>query len=294
MLDYATRTTPESILWDDWHVVAERTTLTHVGRLQTILFDWPLVVTLDAGVVRVTYSDGTAVASREKYGYVWACLGTPNREIVDFVEASESDRHVATVGALGIRVSGLRLVENFIDVAHFPFVHTGYLGAEPDTEVAPFTIKVSDDEIWIASGTCTQPMASVDAPGAAQIDYIFRVLRPYTVVLYKTNTHQSARQDILAMMVQPVSPERCVAHVLALCLNDEAARDICSFQRLITGQDKPILENQRPRRLPLDPRSELPVRADAPGTAYRRWLSDRGVTFGALPIVRATAGVGAA
>jgi phenylpropionate dioxygenase-like ring-hydroxylating dioxygenase large terminal subunit len=55
------------------------------------------------------------------------------------------------------------------------------------------------------------------------------------------------------------------------------------FQRLITGQDKAILENQMPRRLPLDPRAELPVRADLGGTAYRRWLRERDVRYGAIP-----------
>jgi phenylpropionate dioxygenase-like ring-hydroxylating dioxygenase large terminal subunit len=238
----------------------------------------------------VAYADGSgAVASTLKYGYVWASLGAADRELVDFAEAAETDRHVVTVGSLGIRTSGLRLVENFIDVAHFPFVHTGYLGAEPDTEVAPYTIRVSDDEVWVASGTCNQPMASVGAESTAEIAYVFRVLRPFSVVLYKTNSHQRSRQDLIALMVQPVSEERCIAHVLALCLNDESARDIRSFQRLITGQDRPILENQRPRRLPLDPRSELPVRADAAGTAYRRWLTARGVRYGAIPAARAVA-----
>jgi phenylpropionate dioxygenase-like ring-hydroxylating dioxygenase large terminal subunit len=284
---------PESVLWDDWHVVAEITTLEQFGRMTSTLFERELLITREDKAVHVAYADGSGrIASTLKYGYVWASLGAGDRELVDFPEAAETDRHVLTVGSLGIRTSGLRLVENFIDVAHFPFVHTGYLGAEPDTEVQPYTIRVSADEVWVESGSCTQPMASAAAPGAAQIGYVFRVLRPYTVVLYKTNTHAPTRQDLLLLMVQPVSQERCIAHVLALVLNFEDARDIRSFQRLITGQDKPILENQRPSRLPLDPRSELPVRADAAGTAYRRWLVERGVSYGAIPPIRAVAFVG--
>jgi len=34
------------------------------------------------------------------------------------------------------------------------------------------------------------------------------------------------------------------------------------FQQTIFAQDKPILENQYPKRLPLDPRAETPIRAD--------------------------------
>ncbi|MDE0456748.1 MAG: hypothetical protein OXI15_05600 [Chromatiales bacterium] len=51
--------------------------------------------------------------------------------------------------------------------------------------------------------------------------------------------------------------------------------------QLIFSQDKPILENQLPKCLPLDPRAEIPARSDASSLAYRRWLTARGVTYGA-------------
>ena len=53
--------------------------------------------------------------------------------------------------------------------------------------------------------------------------------------------------------------------------------------QLIFSQDKPILENQLPKRLPLDPRAEIPVRSDASSLACRRWLTAQGVTCGAIP-----------
>jgi len=55
------------------------------------------------------------------------------------------------------------------------------------------------------------------------------------------------------------------------------------FMQLIFAQDKPILENQMPKRLPLDPRAETPIRADASSVYYRRWLRERSVTYGAIP-----------
>lgn len=41
-----------------------------------------------------------------------------------------------------------------------------------------------------------------------------------------------------------------------------------------------ILENQVPRKLPLDPRWELPTRADASSIAYRRWLKANELQWG--------------
>ena len=48
-------------------------------------------------------------------------------------------------------------------------------------------------------------------------------------------------------------------------------------------QSWPILENQLPKRLPLDTRAETPIRADAVSVYYRRWLRDHAVTYGAIP-----------
>ena len=55
-----------------------------------------------------------------------------------------------------------------------------------------------------------------------------------------------------------------------------------NIQQTIFGQDKPILENQRPKRMPLRPGAETPTRCDATSVAYRRWLLAKGVSYGAI------------
>ena len=52
------------------------------------------------------------------------------------------------------------------------------------------------------------------------------------------------------------------------------------FQQLIFLQDRIILENQRPVLLPMEARAEIPTRADATSIAYRRWLKEKGITYG--------------
>ena len=44
-----------------------------------------------------------------------------------------------------------------------------------------------------------------------------------------------------------------------------------------------LYKNQNPKRLPLDPRAETPIRSDQASITYRRWLSDLGVTYGMIP-----------
>ena len=53
-----------------------------------------------------------------------------------------------------------------------------------------------------------------------------------------------------------------------------------AWQDSIFAQDKPVVQSQRPKCLPLDPHAELSMRPDKTVVAYRRGLRDLGMTFG--------------
>ena len=279
--------TPDSMLVDDWHAVVGLEFLAARGSFRTRLLGVAIEVR-SAGpedVRAVRCDNGAALPARIRYGYVFTSLGEPARDIVDFPESREADRLRVSGSSLGVHASGLRVVENFLDVAHFPFVHTNYLGVEPYTEVEPYNVTVTgDNEIRVTECRFFQPHSSPSAEGGRMIEYEYQVCRPYTVCLRKANPIEPARSDFIALLLQPVTEERCVAHpYLAYLPHDLDAVTLRSFQQLIFGQDRPILENQVPRRLPLDPRAEIPVRSDASSLAYRRWLTAQGVTYGAIP-----------
>ena len=50
----------------------------------------------------------------------------------------------------------------------------------------------------------------------------------------------------------------------------------------VQKQHVDFLENQFPKKLPLDSRAETPIRADKSAIAYRRWLSQKGLTYGVI------------
>jgi len=56
------------------------------------------------------------------------------------------------------------------------------------------------------------------------------------------------------------------------------------FEDMITWQDVPIVESQRPELLLLDLQAELHLRSDRTAIrtaiAYRKWLRELGLTFG--------------
>ena len=65
-------------------------------------------------------------------------------------EFKEDGRRLVVCGALTVRASALRIVENFLDMAHFPYVHTGILGEELITAVNDYKIEIREpeDEVW--------------------------------------------------------------------------------------------------------------------------------------------------
>lgn len=276
----------DPILWHDWHPVAARCTLDPARAHHTMLLEQALVVAIDAlGTITVGRADGEPVHQDERYGLVWVCLGTPTRGVLAIPEADEADRPAVVVGAVGVRTAGPRVIENFLDLGHLGYVHAGYLGDDPHTRVLPYRVAALPEGGIIAT-ECSmyQPQASPAATEGFDVAYIYKVERALTVCLYKSNPLYRDRFDVIYLFVQPVTEEISVAHPLLLCLPDGTTpQALRAFQQIIFMQDKPILENQRPARLPLAEGADMPIAADKSSVAYRRWLTAIGLTYGVIP-----------
>jgi phenylpropionate dioxygenase-like ring-hydroxylating dioxygenase large terminal subunit len=116
------------------------------------------------------------------------------------------------------------------------------------------------------------------------VDFNYYVPRPDVIYLRKTNPVHQDKRDVVALFVQMTSEEHCVAHMLCAYLPDGLeVRGMREFGQIIFAQDKTILENEIPKRLPLRETSEISARADAASVAYRRWLSASGIRYGVIP-----------
>jgi phenylpropionate dioxygenase-like ring-hydroxylating dioxygenase large terminal subunit len=269
---------------DQWYVLDALTDIPAAPRSNRLLgVDLTTRREADGSLVVCTADQGTPLPARERYGYLWTTLGEPDRDLPPIPEADEPDRRHVVCGAVAVRSSGLRIVENFLDMAHFPFVHTDILGAEPHTEVRHYITEIRRDvdEVWATDCAFFQPQAALSAKDGIVTQYMYRVATPFATLLYKTCPNAADRWDVICLFVQPLDPDRCRAHP-AMFLIDEASAlaDLIQFQQMIFLQDRIILENQRPRLLPLEPRAEIPTRADASSVVYRRWLKEKGVVYG--------------
>lgn len=267
---------------DQWYVL---------GALQDFR-DGTTIARLLGERLTVTRCDGVAIevsagerklSVRTDYGHLWTTLGNPARPIFDLPEASEPDRRPVHCGAVRVRASGLRLVENFLDLAHFPYVHTGILGTEEKPEVAKYEVEQRRDvdELWATKCEFFQPRAAASSDEGQISRYMYRVVSPFNVMLYKTPPTAPDRWDVIALFVQPVEEALSIAHPYMLLIDDTSTdAELIGFQQMIFLQDKIVLENQRPLLVPLQPGRETPTRADLSSVLYRRWLKEKQLRYG--------------
>ncbi|HLQ85357.1 MAG TPA: hypothetical protein VK110_04320 [Salinisphaeraceae bacterium] len=276
----------ESVIWDEWYPVAIADDLQPGRTCKTQLLGHGIEYGCDSeGKLTAWHAGKPEQQCRTQTRYLthWVSLGDPQEPFFEVPEDAEPDRRIVGSGSMSVHVSGLRAIENFLDMAHFPFVHDGYLGAEPYTDVEPYTVTTeANGDLYARDCRFFQPRGAASAEdGGGDMEYVYRVVRPFVAFLYKTNPVYPDRMDAIGLFVQPVSEEHCIAHTVLFYLdNDTEDHGLRLFQQTIFGQDLMILSNEIPRTLPLNPGFEMPVRADAMSMAYRRWLSDRGVNYG--------------
>ena len=269
---------------DAWYPVGLLSGLVADGR-ETLLMNEPITVFgSDQDAPKVVTHSGRSLPTVQRFGHLWTSLGTPPKDLFTIPEADHPERVLVDVGVVRVKCSPLRAVENFLDIAHFPFVHTDILGAESHPEVNDYQVEIRDevDEVWATKVEFYQPQAAKSAGGGITTHYMYRVPAPTTSILYKTCPPRPGEWDVIALFVQPLTEELCdVWPWMALFDDSSSLTELIHFQQLIFLQDRSILENQIPKRLPLDPGRETPTRADLTSVAYRRWLKRHNYTYGA-------------
>ncbi|GER84232.1 MAG: aromatic ring-hydroxylating dioxygenase subunit alpha [Thermogemmatispora sp.] len=212
-----------------------------------------------------------------RYDWVWVTLGEPQHEVPAFPEWDDASFRKVHTGPYSIETSGPRAIENFLDVAHFPYVHAGLLGDPAHAAINDYTVETGEDGITARDITVWQPNPDGSGQGA-EVTYTYRVLRPLTAYFVKTS---QGPRFAMFFTVTPVSERRCIAwQYVALNYGEQSEEEIRRFEDMVMQQDVRVIESQRPELLPLDLQAELHLRSDRTAIAYRRWLRRLGVTFG--------------
>ncbi len=235
-------------------------------------------------------------AARERYGLVWVCAGEPAGDVLPFPEYDDAQLRKVICGPYDVASSGPRIMENFLDMAHFGLVHTGILGDAQHTEVRDYRVQPFDDGSGFggANGSgvlatqcfAWQPQTNSLSHGGSDVEYTYRVVRPLTAILTKLPQAQQEFREAISLHIQPIAEEFSRVWIILAMTNFKQSDDeLRAFQDHIFLQDKPIVENQVPLRLPIAGKAaaaELSMRCDRMSEAYRRYLVGQGMRYGVV------------
>lgn len=241
----------------------------------------------DGVCTRIPARFGTNIPSRarltgflceERDGLVWVCLsGDPVYPLPGFAEWDREGFHVATVPAYDWNCSATRRVENYVDFAHFAWLHDGILASRDHPEVPEHPVWREGPELRFEGvrmepeSTSKPAIEGEAAPVHSTTEY--RLFMPFTIWLHQI--YDDGREFSLLMAASPTGRKR----VRSFTFNarnydlDGDDADYIEFQQLIVSQDLPVAESQRPEELPMDLSAELHIRGvDKVSLEYRKWL----------------------
>ena len=223
-------------------------------------------------------------AVRERFGVIWIAPEPPRVALFDAPDDDDPgfargwlvpERSASPAGVLA---------DNFLDVAHFPFVHAGTFGAAEEPYVPPFDVRVEGDEL---TSVQEQWFDNPEDPGVIaglrpvrqrrRATYVYRA--PFQLLLRLEELDAGAVKTIL-FFLQPEDLRSTRIYTKMLLHNiggvavpgpEVVAREV-AFEVAVLGEDLALQAAMSVTGLPLRMRDELHVRSDRSGIALRRIL----------------------
>lgn len=244
----------------------------------------------DGKCVRIPSSGDRSIPSRaciktyrvqERYDLIWVCLGTPKWDIFPFPEWDDPSYRQFFGGPYHYQSSAQRVVENFSDLSHVCFVHQGILGDPHQAKIEPYEVEWHPEGFTFSIGVWQPRPEGADSQTSLVYNiHHFKIFRPLTAYFQRG---EPDNRFTIFYTITPVEEEEAIGWMwMGINYRDEIPdAELREFQDYIVNQDIPIVESQRPKRLPLDG-SEFHVASDRASIAYRKWLKQLGVTFGTI------------
>jgi len=222
----------------------------------------------------------SVAAVAEHLGLIWIAIEDPLAPLPILSGASEPGALMARCEIVRTPASAVQLIDNFMDAAHFPFVHAATFGV-------PDAFEVSSDEIvrqdWLVRSTFSAPYQHHDDPLVAtgehplvqdhtvtkvgyagcnaSLELRFPLTRGVFGIVYACQPETATSTRIYKVMAR----NDVDASGMERCVKDEDA---------ILQEDLAILERYTTMNLMTDLTVEVHTRADRLSVAWRRLMSD--------------------
>jgi phenylpropionate dioxygenase-like ring-hydroxylating dioxygenase large terminal subunit len=214
-----------------------------------------------------------ARAVQERYGLVWAALDPPRARVPEIPEL-EAGGWRCDVLARRTRVSAGVLVDNFLDVTHFSYLHQQSFGrARPVTDDG-YALTSTGDCVQLRHDTVLHEMRRTPDGGLGQRRIATYTYRPPYWVHLQMLFPADGERAAATLVCQPESADSTVAYVVvALPEADPDLAGQLAFSLGVLEEDLVVLERLADPRLPLTLRTELHTRVDRASVEMRRTLA---------------------
>ena len=218
------------------------------------------------------------VHARERYGLVWICPGEPVADIPRMAADDDPAYRRINSGVERWSTSVTRMTDNFLDIAHFPWVHARHV-RDPG-QPAPFRRSNSNSSTTTSTDTGTTSRwrtppvrsrrGSTPAVITRRMTTGFNL--PFTV---RSTIHYETGLDHLILLCSTPIDDVTSYFTFVIWRNDDFSvpgEEVIAFDRAIGAEDKVMLE-RIPGVLPLDQLATVSVQSDKPSVEWRRQLA---------------------
>lgn len=214
----------------------------------------------------------------EAYGLIWLAPGEPLAPLPEFPEWDAAGMTRARSRTVRTRASAGQLVDNFLDAAHFPFVHASSFGV-PDGKPLE-TGEVTSDG-WQVTGVFETPYRD---GGSVVTHRVTKTAGPSATAYVRLELPDVTIGILLACLPEEWGSTRVFKLITRGDVNGDAGKleTFIKEEDQILAEDLAILERYSSVLLPLDPRAELHTRVDRLSVAWRRLMA-RAVAATAVP-----------
>ncbi len=184
----------------------------------------------------------------ERYGLVWFCPGEPTAPVPHLgVDDDESFTRLNT-GMQTWNCSATRMIDNMLDVAHFPFTHAGTFGREQEQVVPHFSLTQLDDTFHgyeysvVVDNEGAAKSMSGDDDDVISIEMSTGFTLPFSV--RSTMSYDNGIEQTLFMTAAPIDEARSY-FTFVLWRNDDVStsgRAIVDFELEVAREDRAMLE----------------------------------------------------
>lgn len=223
----------------------------------------------------------TAAGVQEHLGLIWIAPAQPLTALPEVPEHHDPTFVHCPLPPLEWNASAAQMADNFLDVAHLPFVHLGTFGEADDKLVADYSVDRDGWRFTVVHRHHTKALAdSMDTDDDYRIverELLYVFTAPHHVYLRIGYTEEDAVLTI-SFCHQPVNATTtrlfCTDYRNDIPDTAEARAEAVAFQLAVAAEDKTLLERIHRKAVPLGPGKEYHSKADRITLEMRRVLAD--------------------